>query len=693
LPTFVVAQPFAKNSPSKNDLPVTSPGSESLTETSTQVRRDEQALDNVGENVFENVRENVREKSEAQLQSERFTYQAAKNAIKKKQLATAQGYLKALDNYPLKPYLEYELLAAKLATASADEIDQFLLRYPDSLLADKLTGSLLYFLAERNRWNDFNHYYSPGFSSPAMLCRSALARYHEGDATALDDGINLWNVGHSQPDACNTLFKQLKSLGKLTAEVRWSRFDKAVNAGNASLAKYIQRDMSAEHQKLADLYWQVHNNPSLVAQRAKFNSASIEVQQIIAHGVRKLAQKDPKLAWQHWEHYEAERLFDAELTLLTKHQIVKYLTRSGHLADAEQLLSYSHSLRETSLVEDLIRENLALGDWTAVAAGISMLPAQDQATDRWRYWYARCHEALANKEVDSRAIFAELAQGRSWYGFLSADRLDESYQLEDASVPADEGLKEIIAEQPAMARARELWIIGEQQQARAEWSYAIKNLNGPEILAAGELAKDWGWYNSGIVAMISGNLWDHLSLRFPLAYSDEVTQAAVNSQLDETLIFAVARQESAFASDAVSHAGARGLMQLMPATAKQQAHISGIKNHQTSDLFRPEHNINLGSAYLSKLLVEFKGNRILATAAYNAGQHRVKRWLKTPEIGTPADIWVETIPFKETRNYVQNVMTYSVIYNYRLATAAYINGQKYDIKGRLLRANEVKIAL
>ena len=236
-----------------------------------------------------------------------------------------------------------------------------------------------------------------------------------------------------------------------------------------------------------------------------------------------------------------------------------------------------------------------------------------------------------------------------------------------------------------MARARELWLIGEKNLARVEWYYGLKTFDTEQVIAAGELARDWGWYNSGIVAMITGNLWDHLSLRFPLAYNDAIAQAAINTQLDKALIFAIARQESAFAEDAQSHAGARGLMQLMPATAKQQAANSGVKNHTTADLFKPEHNIQLGSEYLGGLLTQFKGNRILAAAAYNAGPGRVKQWLGTPVKEKPADVWVETIPFKETRQYVQNVLTYSVIYTYRMDDKAHIHGN-------LLRDNERNIS-
>lgn len=391
------------------------------------------------------------------------------------------------------------------------------------------------------------------------------------------------------------------------------------------------------------------------------------MQAIIAHGVRRLARKAPLLAWQTWEKHEAQRLFDAELATQTKQDIVKYLTRNGYLHDAERLLSYSHSLRTPSLVENLIRENLETLDWAAVAKNIALLPQELQTTDRWTYWSARSHDMLATPHVNTTKLYQKLAAKRSWYGFLAADLLDSPYVLEDATTQANASLKTALAHLPVLQRAQELWLTGSQNQARAEWYYALQTLNNQELLAAGELAKDWGWYNSGIVAMIKGNLWDHLTLRFPLAFDEQVAQASANNQLEPTLIFAVARQESAFAANAKSHAGARGLMQLMPATAKEQAKKSGRPNHTTQDLYTPEHNIALGSAYLSKLLNEFGGNRVLATAAYNAGKTRVKRWLKSPRAVTPADVWVEIIPFRETRQYVQNVLTYSVIYEYRLA--------------------------
>jgi len=149
-----------------------------------------------------------------------------------------------------------------------------------------------------------------------------------------------------------------------------------------------------------------------------------------------------------------------------------------------------------------------------------------------------------------------------------------------------------------------------------------------------------------------------------LAYKKEIDLAAHKTKMDANLIYAVARQESAFSEKARSSAGAMGLMQLMPSTAKQTARKAGVP-YKRNDLYSANTNVHLGSQYLNQLLQKYDGNRILATAAYNAGPHRVNKWLKDKG-DINFDVWIETIPFKETRGYVQNVLAYSVIYAHRL---------------------------
>ncbi len=215
---------------------------------------------------------------------------------------------------------------------------------------------------------------------------------------------------------------------------------------------------------------------------------------------------------------------------------------------------------------------------------------------------------------------------------------------------------------PGLIRARELSIHNQLLDARREWWRAGQTFTKAQHHAAANLAQQWNLPNLSIRAAISAGQWNNLSLRFPTPHNNTIDENAKRYTIDKQWVYAVARQESAFAADVRSRAGAVGLMQLMPATAKQTARSINIKYRGSFQLKHPSYNVRLGSAYLAQMLKRFNNNRVHATAAYNAGPHRVKRWLKQRG-QLPIDIWIETIPFDETRHYVQNVLSYAVIYS------------------------------
>jgi soluble lytic murein transglycosylase len=215
-----------------------------------------------------------------------------------------------------------------------------------------------------------------------------------------------------------------------------------------------------------------------------------------------------------------------------------------------------------------------------------------------------------------------------------------------------------------IARALELFATGDISSARNEWLYASRSFTKEQMIAAAKLARDQELHPMAIQAMIKAQAWNDLSIRFPLAYNEKIQATAQQENIDTNWLYAIARQESAFSHDAKSSAGALGVLQLMPATAKQTARAMGVR-YSTYDLLRPNTNIKIGGNYLGKLFRQFDGNRVLATAAYNAGPSRVRQWLQNNKYPLEKDVWIETIPFKETRHYVQNVLTFSVIYGYR----------------------------
>jgi soluble lytic murein transglycosylase len=258
-----------------------------------------------------------------------------------------------------------------------------------------------------------------------------------------------------------------------------------------------------------------------------------------------------------------------------------------------------------------------------------------------------------------------LAGERDYYGFLAADRVGQVYRFGHDAVPFTETDLAAAEALPGIARARELLRVGLTIDARREWRDAIRDLDDRQLEIAAVLAGRWGWHDRAIVTVARADHFDDLDLRFPLVYQDLVLSNARATGLDPAWVYGVMRQESAFWEDARSRSGALGLMQLMPSTARETARRLRERVDDVYDLLSPPKNIRLGVAYLRRVLDRFDGHQGLATAAYNAGPGRVRSWLPGSH-PLAADIWVDTVPFNETRGYVKRVMAYTAIYEHRL---------------------------
>ena len=167
------------------------------------------------------------------------------------------------------------------------------------------------------------------------------------------------------------------------------------------------------------------------------------------------------------------------------------------------------------------------------------------------------------------------------------------------------------------------------------------------------------------MTLVKADYWDDLALRFPMSYLDQVQSNADWQQMDPAIIFGLIRQESMLDKNAKSAVGARGLMQIMPETGQQIARNLNEPWQTENSLFNPDINIKYGAFYYKQLLTRFDGHFALAMAAYNAGPNRVVKWLPVDKT-LPADIWIETIPYKETRKYVTSVLAYATIYQQRM---------------------------
>lgn len=600
--------------------------------------------------------------------AERLYYAEAQTALDKKQLSRYRELLPRLKNYPLVGYLEYQELGERLMALPTKEVEQFFNRYPNSYVAERLRHRWLRALAIKEIWPEYRRFYDHNLTDPELACLNLRARLATGDKTAFKDVDALWNIEKPQSASCDPVFQEWKRAGYLTPALLWSRHQKAVKADEISLAASLVQEMSPAQQVPALLYENVAQNPRLILQPEHFKTQTPETRVSIALGLEKYAQTDAQEASLLWKTYSARPDFTEDERLNISYAIARQLLRQDHGKEAEDIVAATPNLTRPDLMEALIREALAQQDWEKAFRWVLRLPLDSKKTERWTYWQARIMEQLKIKEYDGKTpkdFYTTVANTRSYYGFLASDKLGIDYSLLDKPLNISKEILNKVEADPGIQRAREFYLLGNLANANREWTFTTNRLpTTEEMVAAGRLADRWGWYRQAIQTMQDSDYWDELSVRFPIPYHEHVKAAARQASIDPHFMYAIAKQESAFNIDAKSPVGAMGLMQLMPTTAKATAKKAGLV-YRPQDLLLAEKNIVLGSRYLEELLNSFSGNRILTAAAYNAGPSRVRQWLRKDDTKVPYDVWIETIPYKETRLYVQNILSFAVVYAYR----------------------------
>lgn len=601
-------------------------------------------------------------------QDQRADYLRAKQLRKSGKTKQYQRLKKQLQDYPLYPYLEYAELSANLHNVGSRQINQFIETNKHLAVSQRLRARWLKQLGKNKSWKDYLSFYDDTLADTQLRCyylRALLQQSKPDEVWPLVP--SLWIAGQSQPKACDPLFEQWQAAGKLTRDHAWKRLKLAMAKSNISLANYLTGLMSGEDKKAAEKFLSFHRQPSRVKKRGLLSPRYAKDADIALHAIRRLARSDTMLA--------AKRLSDLNSSL-------KF--NAADLAEAQKSLAF-HILSNPSRAGlDWIRKQLKQGvdpdvavyaarialvfeHWQTVLVAIEYMPESLQKTNRWQYWHAKA-SMQENPQLDDvwkHNAFAELAKQRDYYGFLSALLLERSFDFNDHAISFSPDFQAQIKAIPGLEIALELYAAGELIGARREWRHALLDLPATHMISAAHIAQDWGWASQAVLTTIMARSWDELSLRFPLTYREYMHRGARMAGIDLSWAYAIARQESAMDPSATSHAGAKGLMQLMPATAKETVKRNALPV-KAQDLHNEKVNSMIGTAHLGELSRLYDGNRILASAAYNAGKHRANAWLKRSSRAQSFDVWIDTIPFKETRNYVQNVLMFAAIYDYRL---------------------------
>jgi soluble lytic murein transglycosylase len=584
------------------------------------------------------------------------TFLRAQEAWRKGNLKALAGYAAIMDKDPLGMYPRFWLLESGLASADNNgQIIDFLAANKGSWLAERLRVDWLRSLGWRRDWVNFRIHYPLLTDTPSneLLCYNFQARLDAGDKRALPDARNiLWFAGKDLPASCDPVLAALVSSNTVVESDMWARLRLAFEANNASLIRSLSKTLNEEVPQ-ANLNL-LMNSPERYLGKAPLGTRM--GRELAIYALARLGRTD----------------LDGALAGLTHVQEglgtqVNYAWRvlavtAARRGDARALAWFKAStgLPYTDFQQDWrVRAALRAGDWDVVVDGIRGMSDDCRNQRAWQYWLARAMDAKGMGAYAVR-IYAVLSQDDDYYGLLARDRLGTVAQPTPAPPwkAGDEDLARLKAN-AGLQRALMLYELDARPEATKEWNWALRGADDRLLLAAAEQANAVGWYDRAIYAAERTQKLTNYSLRYVAPYRDVTKGYAQDLNLDEAWVYGLMRQESRFVNSAQSGVGAQGLMQLMPATARWVARKLGLHYHaeMTNEIGG---NVQLGTYYLRHVLESLNNNEVLATAAYNAGPSRARDWQGDKPL--EAAVYIEGIPFFETRDYVRKVMTNAVYY-------------------------------
>lgn len=600
-------------------------------------------------------------------ENRRRDYLAALEALKAGQTSRFKTLSERLDGYILHGYLEYESLKNRVASAPAAEIRRFLAENSQAPISDYIRKKWLRVLAKRRDWSTFIKEYQDIEDEPELQCMrlSHLLKTSEQQAVLMAEAEQLWLTGKQLPPDCAPVFRAWDKAGHMTADRVWARIRLAMEARNLRLAGELAAHLDPSERVWVRRWQDMHRDPVRELHNMSYPVETPVARMVVMHGIVRLAYRDPEEAMIQWHLLKGKHQFFGE----DDNYVMRHI---GILAAQDQLPQALVWLSEVSAApadETLhlwrVKTALRAGKWETAKRFIAGLSDEQQRDSRWRYWSARIFEATGNRS-EARSLYQGLARDRSYYGFLSADRIDTDYSMQHVSIEATPEEVGSMLARSGIQMAQELYQMGQVTDARRQWAWTTRRMNNRELAVAAVIARQWGWHDRAILTVAKSDHQDDIELRFPILYRDMIETNASDLGIDPSWVYGVVRQESAFVVDARSSAGALGLMQLMPATGRLTGRKIKIPIRNNRAILNIENNLRLGASYLKEVLGRNNGNQVLATASYNAGPNRVSSWL--PESNMDADIWVELIPYNETRDYVKNVMSYTTVYDHRLGS-------------------------
>lgn len=586
---------------------------------------------------------------------------AAREALRDGDASRLDTLAERLKDTPLEPYATYFQLRMNIGMRNIAPIKAFLARGNESPIVDQFRGEWLKFLGKYQRWEEFAAEYPNLVNSDTELACYALQMRERTDPEgALREARKFWFNGEGMEEGCSTLFEDALKGGAISEADVWQRMRLALEVGNTTLAKQlINRLPKVQIFPSAELSVAA-SNPQRYLDRTKFATAGTGRRTVALFALQLLARRSPQMAYSRWEK------ISANFTEAEQRYFFGWLGFAGALYHDERAQSWFAAAGDAVLNEKQLawrtRTALRAQDWHEVWASINTMSPQQQSEGTWRYWKARALKELG-RVADAEALFTDLSREYNFYGQLAAEELSAApeanivlarYRPSEAEIDA-------VRAMPAIQRTLLLYRMDMRTEGAKEWVWAMRNMTDRQLLAAAEVAQRNELYDRSISAADRTVQLHDFSLRYPAPYREALQENLHKHGLEEAWVYGLMRQESRFAATVKSEAGAAGLMQIMPDTARWAARQIGMKGYRKGLIHQVDVNLKLGTFYMKTVFNQFDANPVLASAAYNAGPARARQWCGPKPL--EGAIYVETIPFDETRDYVKKVMSNTIYYS------------------------------
>ncbi|MCB1986645.1 MAG: lytic transglycosylase domain-containing protein [Burkholderiales bacterium] len=589
---------------------------------------------------------------------------AARKAFQEGRATLLADYAKRLQHHVLAPYLEYYQLRMRLRSVDITTIRTFLTRHENSLVAERLRADWLRLLAGNQQWQLFESEFEQLVNKDAeLICYAYQFRIEKGDKKTLSEARELWFTPNSMPDSCTPVFNALISRNIITIDDLWARIRLTLEAGQTSRANYINRRLPSTEALNTDELNAAAQNPLHYLKTRQDKIKTRADREIALFALQRVLSNDTNPALVKWLQIK-DKLTDSDQSYFLGRLAFRAAMR--HDSRALEWFQQAHNTQNPYTMTDTlltwqVRAALRAGNWDSVLDGINRMSSDEQTDSSWRYWKAR---ALREKGhlLDANNILIPLSNEHNYYGQLAKEELGTILTAARESIPVSESEVHNMEKFPGIQHTLAFYRMNLRTEAYREWVWTVRNFNDRQLLAAAEVARRHGHYDRAINTANRTQQQHDFKLRFPTPHREALRLISKEQDLDEAWVYGIIRQESRFLSEVRSSAGAMGLMQLMPNTAKWVAQQLGIANFQQNLITQIDTNLRLGTYYLKHVLTTLDNQPLLASAAYNAGPGRAKRWRDNERILEGA-IYAETIPFSETRDYVKKVLKNSVYYS------------------------------